>query len=567
MARDWGRLHPKKYWRVLVAGVGGVLLGVVLTSTLIYNSTPHVALLKLTGELVQVAGELPELWDSLTGGSERERNRIFLEDPVAKSGLESAELNYKSGNYKKAYRNWGLLAEAGSKEAQFGLGELYRMGWGVDQDLAKSIEWYAKAAEQGHVDAQLTLGLIYQKGAPFPEEAHKWYLMAAGNGNSMAQLHLANQYFHGEGVGKDTLLAAKWYREAIERGQGIAGFILGKMYENGNGVGRSPEEALRLFRAGAELGDQFSLNQLGTMYHDGNGVPRDHRKAVEWFRKAAEKGSADGQSNLGMMYEFAVGVPRDRSEAAKWYRKAADQGHSIAQFNLGNFYEHGFGVPRDLKEAMKLFRKSAAQGVEEAKLRLKRLSRPAVRADAEGNDLDVAQNSPTKQSSKKDQEELPQNEPEVLVHYSNGYRFVFTKRYYIDSDLPADTILEIFKEGDDLPVERKIINSWKVDVIEDKDLSRDFVVLREWNGGASCCWVIHAFQTKPSLKRLLKHENDHFKPEEFVVGKDTLELYDPDSEVYSGNSRSHANLVYEPIHYDLRNERWIAVAPGTGGDP
>ena len=162
-------------------------------------------------------------------------------------------------------------------------------------------------------------------------------------------------------------------------------------------------------------------------------------------------------------------------------------------------------------------------------------------------------------------EEQPQNPPEVTVHHSNNYRFVFTKRYYIDSDLPADTILEIFKEDDDLPVERKIINSWKVDVIEDRDLSGDFVVIREWNGGASCCWVVHAFQTKPSLKRLLKHENDHFKPDKFVVRKDTLELYDPDSDKYSDPSRSHTSLVYEPIHFDLRNEKWVPMA-SNGGD-
>jgi hypothetical protein len=49
-----------------------------------------------------------------------------------------------------------------------------------------------------------------------------------------------------------------------------------------------------------------------------------------------------------------------------------------------------------------------------------------------------------------------------------------------------------------------------------------------------------------------------------VVGKDTLELYDPDSEVYSGYSRSHANLLYGSIHYDLRNEQWFPVSPKAG---
>ena len=164
-------------------------------------------------------------------------------------------------------------------------------------------------------------------------------------------------------------------------------------------------------------------------------------------------------------------------------------------------------------------------------------------------------------------EEQPQNEPQETVHHSNGYRFVFTRRYYLDSDLPADTILGIFKGDAELPVERYVSFTWILDVIEDDLLSKEFVILREWGGGASCCWIIHAFQTKPGFKRLLTHNNDHFKPEGFVVGKDTLELYDPDSDKYSDPGRSHASLIYEPILYDLRSEQWLPFVPKTGANP
>ena len=81
MASLWGRLNLKRHWRGLVIGLGGVVLGAVLTSSLIYKSAPHVALAKLTEELVLVAEELPELWASLTGDSIKERNREFLKQP------------------------------------------------------------------------------------------------------------------------------------------------------------------------------------------------------------------------------------------------------------------------------------------------------------------------------------------------------------------------------------------------------------------------------------------------------------------------------------------------------
>ena len=46
------------------------------------------------------------------------------------------------------------LAEQGSVDAQFYLGECYRCGLGVQQDDVKAAEWYKKAAEQGHEKAQ-----------------------------------------------------------------------------------------------------------------------------------------------------------------------------------------------------------------------------------------------------------------------------------------------------------------------------------------------------------------------------------------------------------------------------
>ena len=43
---------------------------------------------------------------------------------------------------------------------QFNLGLKYDNGDGVEQDKQKAIEWYSKAAHQGHVNAQFYLGLM-----------------------------------------------------------------------------------------------------------------------------------------------------------------------------------------------------------------------------------------------------------------------------------------------------------------------------------------------------------------------------------------------------------------------
>ncbi len=50
--------------------------------------------------------------------------------------------------------------------------------------------WYRKAAEQGHADAQFTLGLMYADGRGVPKDeqmAHFWALLASAQGNKNAE--------------------------------------------------------------------------------------------------------------------------------------------------------------------------------------------------------------------------------------------------------------------------------------------------------------------------------------------------------------------------------------------
>ena len=67
---------------------------------------------------------------------------------------------------------------------------MYSYGEGVPQDYKKAIEWYQKAAEQGHADAQYNLGWIYEKGRGVSADNYKaleWYEKAAVQGVAMAQ--------------------------------------------------------------------------------------------------------------------------------------------------------------------------------------------------------------------------------------------------------------------------------------------------------------------------------------------------------------------------------------------
>ena len=252
-------------------------------------------------------------------------------------------------------------ASRDSPEEMFRRGvEHYFMG-----EHAEELEWYRRAAERGHVIAQIKLGVMYDKGEDAPQddaEAAKWYRRAAEQGDVEAQAALGWMHVKGRGVPQDGAEAVKWTRRAAERGSAQAQLNLGRMHAMGLGVPRDDAEAVKWYRRAAEQGHAIAQVNLGRMHAMGLGVPRGDAEAVKWYHRAAGQGYAQAQSNLGWMHEKGAGVPRDGAEAAKWTRRAAEQGHAVAQTNLGRMYENGLGVPQSDEEAMKWYRRAAGQG-------------------------------------------------------------------------------------------------------------------------------------------------------------------------------------------------------------
>ncbi|NBV99560.1 MAG: sel1 repeat family protein [Proteobacteria bacterium] len=81
--------------------------------------------------------------------------------------------------------------------------------------------WYEKAAEQGHLNAQFNLGLIYQEGEGFEtpdyEKARYWYEKAAKQNDQLACFNLGWLYFKGLGLAApDYEKATFWYEKSAE---------------------------------------------------------------------------------------------------------------------------------------------------------------------------------------------------------------------------------------------------------------------------------------------------------------------------------------------------------------
>ena len=106
-------------------------------------------------------------------------------------------------------------------EAHFQLGLKHGNGDGVPKDGAEAARWFLKAAEQGHTGAQLLLGAAYGLGEGVPKddaEAARWYRKAAEQGNAMGQEALGLVYAIGEGVPKDNIVSYMWSNLAGKQG-------------------------------------------------------------------------------------------------------------------------------------------------------------------------------------------------------------------------------------------------------------------------------------------------------------------------------------------------------------
>jgi len=147
---------------------------------------------------------------------------LFAISAAAYSGqfdfAKNASTNAKAENAIAKYKP---LAEQGNAAAQFNMGLIYQVGYGVAPDDATAATWYQKASEQGFTRAETALGLLYLTGRGVPkdyDQAANWLTKAAQQGDSVAQENLGAMYGNGKGVPLDKRLAIEWSQKAAEQG-------------------------------------------------------------------------------------------------------------------------------------------------------------------------------------------------------------------------------------------------------------------------------------------------------------------------------------------------------------
>ncbi len=120
----------------------------------------------------------------------------------ASADVKSGVDRWMRGDYAGAVAEWRPMADRGDADAQFNLGQAYKLGRGVTANAGLAQNWYEKAAKQGHEQAQVNVGLLlYNNGRR--QEAMPWIRKAADLGDPRAQYILGTELFNGDLVGKD----------------------------------------------------------------------------------------------------------------------------------------------------------------------------------------------------------------------------------------------------------------------------------------------------------------------------------------------------------------------------
>ncbi|PZO89197.1 MAG: hypothetical protein DI623_11085 [Sphingomonas sanxanigenens] len=115
-----------------------------------------------------------------------------------KTGVDA----WEAGDFAGAVAEWRPLAVAGDPDAQFNLAQAYKLGRGAPQDLNIAEDWYRKAAQKGHAQAEDNLGLIlFQNNKR--QEAMPWIRKSADRGEPRAQYVLGTAMFNGDLAEKD----------------------------------------------------------------------------------------------------------------------------------------------------------------------------------------------------------------------------------------------------------------------------------------------------------------------------------------------------------------------------
>lgn len=175
-------------------------------------------------------------------------------------------------------------AEQGDRESLYQVGVCYRYGLGSWRRDERAIDYWKRAAEKGHFDAQRDLAFSYLDGTGVTRdyaEGFKWMERAAQaplkySDTPKVQNALGALYEYGWGVEKDPIVAYAWYNIAAAGGYAKSKGNLTRVEKT------LPQEGLR------------EAQRLSTLWKPGEAIVRTEAKASQGTAGSTTKQAASG---------------------------------------------------------------------------------------------------------------------------------------------------------------------------------------------------------------------------------------------------------------------------------
>lgn len=249
------------------------------------------------------------------------------------AGTEIEKDVYEAGKW--LYR----AANQGVSEAQLICGRMLLGGIGTVPDINKAITWYKAAADNEDPSGEFMTGIFYDIGLGVEQDftkAIKYYSKAAGHmfNYSKYARSVLDEYKNETEIWnarKSRFLAYNTLIMAAEEGDVLANWLLGHIYSNGISVDRNDSQAAEYYDKAATLGDVRSKYELALLYSYGDGFSEkpDERKILELIMDAANDGYAIAEFAMGLYHQNGLyGLEENEDIATEWYEKASLHGYN-----------------------------------------------------------------------------------------------------------------------------------------------------------------------------------------------------------------------------------------------
>ena len=271
---------------------------------------------------------------------------------------ESVALKEKTDGIAKVWEP----AYGNDKDAQYGLAVCYANGNGIARDEGIARLWLLKAADAGHVKAQLLASEWLIKGiggAQDPEAGVRYCEKAALQDDPEAIAVLGYYYFDGKIIPQDYPKAIENFNRACEKGSESAAYMLGYCHREGLGVETNVVKAFEYFKLADERKSLPGAYALGVAYENGVGVTVDYTEALGGYTRACDAEWEDPLTG-NTMANAKTGCDRI-GEIGKYWKSANAENNAEAQYHVGLCFANGTGVEKNLETAYGWYVKSAEQ--------------------------------------------------------------------------------------------------------------------------------------------------------------------------------------------------------------